>query len=502
METGNMLAAKARRLWGAPDRMACEFPEDGGVECSLSMSGRFLEGRCSCEEHKRLTGCRHLWAAIVLADRNGDLEKALRKNVPSRLFNCGFHSSGSANDGELSYEFERKPKKKQPPRLDEDGRVLEAVHEETVFRRPSAPVLFKRSDESLDFEMVYILRCDKIVADDASLVVDVRWRPKSAPGEKPQPTKPFDPKGDAVLPSAQDSYVMRLLAPWHRDDDDANRYRPPIGEAIVSAFAACRNLRWAENTGQGIVLRPFRVERNAVATATVSFAVTDDARFLVSASLAAPEWRFPLNQAAFLMQPRTERPGQSPRGYALAGGMLFAVDFRRALPLLQSRFMAASFVTDYAEAVSLVHKLAVETDINLEALPEPLAFRTSECAPVGELYVRTAKFKFKEHEQLHAELTFCYNGVSCPDDGADRLVKGRDIIQRDANEEGRLRSRLRELGFRYNERAYVEEIGWKLHPSLLDNAVQVLVNDGWLVTAEGKTYRRPVTRQPSVKSGL
>ena len=499
---GNSLISKGRRLWGATDRMACEFPDDGGIECSLVMSGRFLEGKCSCEEYKRLTCCRHLWVALNLADGNGDLEKALKKNVPSRLFNDGFHSASPAADGELNYEFDRKPRKARPQRRDEDGRVLEEIHEETVIRRASSPVLFKKFDEALDFEMVYILRCDKIKADDTSLVIDVRWRPKTEQGEKPQPSKPFEPKGDAVLPSAQDSAVMRLLSLWHRDGDDANRYRPPIGEAIVSALSVCRNLRWAESTEKGIALHSFRIDRNAVATVEVSFAVTDDARFLVSAHLAAPEWRFPLNQSALLIQPRMELPGQQPRGYALAGNLLFMVDFRRALPMLRLRFASVPTVTDYADAVALVHKLAEETDINLDALPEPLALRASECKPVGELYVRTAKFKFKEHEQLHAELTFSYNGISCPDDGADRLVKGRDIIKRDANEEGRLRSRLRELGFRYNERAYVEEIGWKLHPSLLDNAVQALVNDGWLVTAEGKTYRRPVTRQPSVKSGL
>ena len=51
-EAGGSLVAKAQRLWGASDRMACEFPEDGGIECSLAMSGRFLEGKCGCGNTK------------------------------------------------------------------------------------------------------------------------------------------------------------------------------------------------------------------------------------------------------------------------------------------------------------------------------------------------------------------------------------------------------------------------------------------------------------------
>ena len=501
VEAGNNLAAAARRLWGADDRMACEFPEDSGVECSLAMSGRFLEGSCSCDEYKRLTCCRHLWAAIKIADGNGDLAKALKKNVPSRLYNHGFHSAKPAENGELNYEFDRRPRKPRSMTPDEDGRVLEYNREEPVIRRMATQIPFKRFDDSLPFEMVYIIRCDKIDADENALVIDVRWRPKPASGEKPQPTSAFEPEPDAVMPSAQDSAIMRLLAPWHRDTDEPNRYRIPVGDSIVHALAAARNLRWAENTGKGIVLHGLRVELSTLATAAVSFAVTDDARFRVAASLDTPEARYPMTQCRLLMQPKVELPGQPPRGFALADGVLFRVDFRRALPILRQRFMVP-LTLDYSDAVAMVHQLAAETDVNLDSLPEPLAFRTTECTPVGELYVRTAKFKFREHEQLHAELAFNYNGISCPDDGADRIVKGRDIIRRDANEEGRLRSRLRELGFRYNEKAYVEEIGWKLHPSQLDNAVQILVNDGWLVTAEGKTYRRPATKSPSVSSGL
>ncbi|MBO4344574.1 MAG: hypothetical protein J5833_02390, partial [Victivallales bacterium] len=120
-EAGEGLAAKAQRLWGGADRMSCEFPDDGGVECSLAMSGRFLEGKCGCEEHKRLICCRHLWAAILVADRSGDLEKALKKNVPSKLFNNGFHSTKTVENGELNYEYDRRPRKQKTPQHDADG---------------------------------------------------------------------------------------------------------------------------------------------------------------------------------------------------------------------------------------------------------------------------------------------------------------------------------------------------------------------------------------------
>jgi hypothetical protein len=57
------------------------------------------------------------------------------------------------------------------------------------------------------------------------------------------------------------------------------------------------------------------------------------------------------------------------------------------------------------------------------------------------------------------------------------------------------------LDCRLNTSAAQEEVGWKLHPRELDRVVAELVERDWLVTAEGKTYRRPQEKSLCVSSG-
>ena len=501
--SGNLL--HAMRNWGAFDRISCSFPEDDDTECSLELKERFLVPSCSCPDFALGRLCKHLWAALLTADRFEDLGKSLQKNVPRKLCATGNKPAEIAQkDDAPTYEPVDKRRKRKSPTLHQvDGVLLD--YEPTVVRKPKHATPYHPYDDTLDLSILYVVRADKHVANDDTLVIDLRWRPKPADGEKQAPSKPFIIEADTVLPSALDAELLHLLEPCHRQDDEPNRYRVPIGDAsILEKLARCHELRWMDNSSGSLVMRPLSIDEGLPADTAIRFTpqASSNLAYHVQAELINIGEHIPFSDVQMLLQ-TTQPLGKRTLAVALARGTLLFIDARRATSLLETKFVhRPPLPLSFPEALALARSLAAETDIDTEEFPPGIALKSVEGKPVGELFVRTAKFKFREHEQLHADLTFLYNGVSCPDDGADRLIQGHCIVRRDALEEERLHARLLSLGFRYNEKAYIEEPGWKLHPSQLDEVVRMLVMEDWIVTAEGKTYRKPVTKQPVVKSGV
>ncbi|MGL4855196.1 MAG: SNF2-related protein, partial [Lentisphaeria bacterium] len=118
----------------------------------------------------------------------------------------------------------------------------------------------------------------------------------------------------------------------------------------------------------------------------------------------------------------------------------------------------------------------------------------NDALPKGKIHIRTAKYKYRGKEQLHADVSFLYNGGSVKDFSQDAKVAsfdGHSIYSRNSAIEEIMRKFLNDLGFRFNQSNGREEFGWKLLPSMLDAAVRKLVNQDWIVTANGKSYVKP-----------
>ncbi|MCM8526570.1 MAG: DEAD/DEAH box helicase, partial [Lentisphaeraceae bacterium] len=72
---------------------------------------------------------------------------------------------------------------------------------------------------------------------------------------------------------------------------------------------------------------------------------------------------------------------------------------------------------------------------------------------------------------------------------------------RNFEEEKKLRSRLTDLGFRFNEESHKEEYGWKIIPARLPEIVDTLLKEEWFLIAEGKSYKAPQSFQLRLSSG-
>ena len=127
--SGSLLHAV--RNWGAFDRIACLFPEDNDTECTLELKGRFLVPSCSCADFAQGRLCKHLWAALLTADRFEDLGKSLQKNVP-RIIQLP-KQMPSQEEGPSYEPVEKRRKAKSTLQRQMDGVLLD--YEPMVLRK-------------------------------------------------------------------------------------------------------------------------------------------------------------------------------------------------------------------------------------------------------------------------------------------------------------------------------------------------------------------------------
>lgn len=150
--------------------------------------------------------------------------------------------------------------------------------------------------------------------------------------------------------------------------------------------------------------------------------------------------------------------------------------------------------------------LEAMTDIRpAPVLRLPAELRLEEAAPRPQpaLRIRTRKEAWGA-PYLSAELEFRYldrtvaEGDPSP---AIVLVRERKRILRDPEAERAARERIEEAGFR-RSRGLRGTAAWTITEGRLGGAVRELVESGWYVEAEGKTFRNPNTLTLRIASGI
>ncbi len=404
---------------------------------------------------------------------------------------------------ELTVSPLKTPRKRNPGRdraLDSQGQLVE--YERGYLRRKAQaargvlPSSRKRKEESflpgvspgLAVEFLYVLELPSLPARlSESLILDVWWR---AQGTAPAPLQPVVEQPELLVPRQEDQALLSWLHPYRekRPGCRGNRYLVPqeAQRALCSLlFALPDSLRWASR----IPGKPWQLHRLAQAGPAPWFARWEHSlqglrRLLLE--IGAPAGNVPLEKwLAF-----------SSAGWAITPQGLHLLDIRLAAPQLLPRIGAPMPWMDRREAAHWGELLALDGGADLSQIPEAEQIPVDSCPPLGKLYLTPARFKHLGKEQLQGELSFLYGDTLCPEDSPEsRLAGHHQILLRQPQEEERLKERLKKLGFRKVTRTGGDEDpGWKLLPIQLEKAVQVLVLEGWEVTAQGKTYRRPVEK--------
>lgn len=134
-------------------------------------------------------------------------------------------------------------------------------------------------------------------------------------------------------------------------------------------------------------------------------------------------------------------------------------------------------------------------------LPSELRYETVDVVPRPRLQI----YRLSGHRnfQLRAELSFEYDSEFISSSSSASFVvhrTQRSLVRRDRVAEAAARSRLEALGLRrLNER---DVHGFRVATAGLPELIRALIDEGWLVEAEGRAYRLAGSSDLSVRSGV
>ncbi len=404
---------------------------------------------------------------------------------------------------ELTVSPLKSPRKRNPGRdqaLDAQGQLVE--YERGYLRRKAQaargvlPTSRKRPADTflpglspeLEVEFLYVLELPPLPARiSGDLILDVWWKSR---GNAPSPLQPVVEQPELLVPRPEDQTLLAWLHPFRekRPGCRGNRYLVPQEAQrplLPLLFPLQRSLRWASRAAG----EPWKLHRLPEAGKAPWFARWEHSPQglrRLTLEIGTGERDVPLEEwLAF-----------SQAGWALTPQGLHLLEIRQAAPSLLPHLGAPMPWMDRAAACHWGELLALDGGADLSRIPEAEQIPVDSCPPLGRLYLAPARFRHLGKEQLQGELSFRYGDTLCPEDSPEtRLADHHQILLRQPQEEERLKERLKQLGFRKVTRTGGDEDpGWKLLPIQLDKAVQCLVLEGWEVTAQGKTYRKPVEK--------
>ncbi|MGI6353646.1 MAG: DEAD/DEAH box helicase [Lentisphaerae bacterium] len=501
---------QARCVFAGFERLACEVMDGEELYAvQLQVANRELTPDCECPTFVDGTPCAHLWAALLLAEQNQDLGAAAKRGCKFRLPSKARDASDAVSSGdavpEHHYDFDGQPRqRRRPEKLPASPRSESYLEYELPSRRPrktDAPALMV---DPAAPPILYVIRLESQPEDGDTLFLETWWRPEAA-SQGALPCRPFLPQPDSSVPTAADQDILTCLLEC-RTLSRPGQYRDPLPPHVfpIPGTRLAVQAELLATTGR---VRWLSIKEKPARFHSLTFPLALKATFVVTITPTGPEsyeaaaaW-----QTAEGIIPFEETQAIFAAGFAIINEQWRQVDFQNAFALA-SRFRQNPIKTMSTQAAkTFARQIALSTDLPTDAFPSAISSQRRLGEPVGRLYVRTAKFLHEGREQLHVELSFEYEDAVCSEhDVANRfpVIRQNLVVARDPEAEEALRERLRQLGFRWNARADAEEVGWKLHPSRLDAAVNALVMEGWHITAEGKTYRRPIVKPPTITSGL
>lgn len=471
-----------------------------GDECwltELEVYGRRLLGECDCPEGLAGRVCGHLWTLLRKAEEFGDLGLATKRSVSGKVIECPTEADDEDDEDEDEWGDEY-----------DDG---DEGWEE---------------DEEADASPIMGLS----IADLEKDILELRGAFDYRPPEEPKDDRPERPDIHCLIEPAPfprgRKAVVRLYwsergkpAAW----DSRHIYDPsPMGSwgepDYLAMLRPFRHKIWSWEGGFY-----FEIEGGVARVALRKMALTERTVLRTGDDEPVPlRWQ---EGSAWRFVPTLDAAGDGYRASGRFEGAERTVELTEARLLVDRVVLTPGLAFEAetgkgarhlhelheaggerwlseAEAREWVLRLRLECGWPLAGLPPELLPPVREERPRTQLHVRTAKFKYRGKEQLHLELSFLYDSVAVSAKTAGELVRsGRQLLVRDRTEEAAGGELLRLLGCRYNTNAAKEEPGWKLSPAELDRVVWELVEREWLVTAEGKTYRKPQEKSLTISSG-
>ena len=432
---------------GGSDRFCCEVQDDDLYDAQLHCKDKQVTMICDCTNVKNKP-CSHLWAALLIAERSNQFKDGAKRGVRLALTAAALRN--------------------------ENVKPIEQPAVKPIYVNSS-------SSSSVQREILFVIS-GETSNFFKSLGMDFYWRPVGEKG----PLKPLDPFSHLSGFSQEDILAVQSLSRLNLAQSGSFRLKQDLSlQKMLESLVTSNRLFTQFN-------RSVR-------------------QFKKVASITEGQVQF----SAFLDEGGFYHMNFDFSGYSL--DHLVYIDknlFVTEKEIFIIKELNLENIINYClqhnntlqtwDVEEFLEKSLIPSGLDGQSLPGRMACEKIQGEPRGHLFVRTALFKFRDKEQLHADLSFQYGAKRIAESEAQQEVLdfyNSAILERNEVMENQCRETLKELGFRFNESSHKEEFGWKLSPSKLPNIVETLLRKEWIVIAEGKTYVSPKSFELKISSG-
>jgi superfamily II DNA or RNA helicase len=439
---------------------------------------------CSCPYFADYGRCKHLWAAILEADRRGVLGEAASSSA-LRLY----RDADPDDERELDHWQLHPPAPSIPPWQE----YLTDIRHSLDAKRMKAPSWPR------EFEILYVI--DPGASKMAGAIVlelFSRSRKKNgdwtinkefriAPSQVGWLPDPVDAEAIASILGGQEYYVYT----YGGAGGVASRKALPYALALrlLPAVAGTGRLYVRKTPSQD--LQPLTWDQGDPWKLWLDVRQDDRDQWKITGSLRRGEERMELTEPSILVE----------GGFLVAGGRLARLDDGGAFPWITRLLTLKQIPFPDRERDNVMSKLL---DLNMVPpldLDEALKFEERRIQPRFGLRVTQHREGWGE-DYFQALLLLDYGRGWTEAGSAGRglwLPEERVYMVRDTESENAAREKLRELGLRPSGEA---AIAWRMGLKAMPKVARELIHAGWHVEAEGKAFRRPGTTKVDVRSGI
>ncbi len=458
----------------------------------VSSEKHVINVSCTCPFYDReLVPCKHIWAALLAAEKSGFLEGLSKLAAPH------LRSVRPNPQAEKSRRPRQSARNVLPPSWKQPLQRLRAAMEADAERLSS-----RRGTER---ELTYLVDAHATLAT-GQLVIQIAQRERKLDGnwgkvkykkfythDILQLTDPTDRRILATLLGAHNEFDYGSSSYSHSSVGNRFTLSPTLWDFVLPLMCSTGRCSLQRSLiGENHV--PLQWDDGDPWDLSLRVTVSDDRKgYHVAGVLTRKESELSLSQADLLI-----------------GGGLVCHDGRMArlndsgafgwISILRAQerlFIAKGEADEFMDEL-----LRLPTQPRLD-LPEELKFEWVIAHPTPSLVIKPGQHDPWRRNYVAAELSFDYDGNVIAGNRMGQSVyqkSRRRVIQRNLETEAAAQTRLTQLGFRAGY--WMRDAQMELPAERVAKVVRTLTQEGWRVEADGKRYRIAATMRLEISSGV
>ena len=499
------LGGAVRAIEGSDVHVSATVRGSQWYRVDLRRDGEAIVATCECPLFADFEVCKHVWAVILAADASGFLIGSTPFTDDTYL-EPNYRSARA--DRQATAAIARPAAPAEPWR-----RFLSSVQQHVVRQSPIAASRYTQG------EILYVI--DKEATETAGLpIVQVMWRIRKKNGEwgKPQPAAIGLGEVEQLSDEA-DRDILPLLIGASESNDLLGNYASvysrtsfqlhgPLADRLLPLLAQSGRLHLRQQVAADAASGHRRSERRSSELEDLGWdggppwvfqldvGIQDDGRVHVDGALVRGEQRVSPSE-----------PDLGPRA-RVSGCERHAVADESCAARSHGWPSCAARVRWWCRLrprPNLVETMA-QSNVEPARLPDPLRYDVIDAEPRPRIRIARSPEPqgYGTREELEAAVQFDYGGsiVSARPGPGSYDAERRRMIRRRQSAEAEALRRLHRLGFHKPWYFEAQEDTLAIAVERFPEAVKTLVEEGWHVEAEGRTFRAARSLEVQVKSGI